>query len=99
MNSDSSDQVAAVAAFRRQYSGHHDNADQSVKKCSGQHPTSPGNPLGIPHDINKFYMSSLLNLNQASSIKDVDLVHHQGKICILVILVEVDTSNWKGKFA
>ena len=27
-------------------------------------------PMGMPHDMNKFYMSSLLNLNQTQTSKE-----------------------------
>ena len=39
------------------------NAAAAAKKFSSS-------PMGMPHDMNKFYMSSLLNLNQTQTSKE-----------------------------
>ena len=86
MNSDSSHQaaVAAVQSFRRSH--HHGQASMPEADHQVNATTAPvvvaGNataaaakkfsssPMGMPHDMNKFYMSSLLNLNQTQTSKE-----------------------------
>jgi hypothetical protein len=95
MNSDSSHQaaVAAVQSFnRRSHHGqvedhqHHVNvnaASHTGNSITSKKFSSTG-PMGMPggaHDMNKFYMSSLLNLNQTqtTSKENASSSNHQGK--------------------
>ena len=102
MNSDSSHQaaVAAVQSFnRRSHHGqvedhqHHVNVNAAChtgntiasKKFSS---TGPMGMPGVAHDMNKFYMSSLLNLNQTqtTSKENASASNHQGKyVCLLCL--------------
>ena len=95
MNSDSSHQaaVAAVQSFnRRSHHGqvedhqHHVNVNAAChtgNSIASKKFSSTG-PMGMPggaHDMNKFYMSSLLNLNQTqtTSKENASSSNHQGK--------------------
>ena len=95
MNSDSSHQaaVAAVQSFNRR--SHHGQAEDHQHHVNVNAAGHTGNtiankkfsstgPMGVPgvaHDMNKFYMSSLLNLNQTqtTSKENASVSNHQGK--------------------
>ena len=102
MNSDSSHQaaVAAVQSFnRRSHHGqvedhqHHVNVNAAChtgNTIASKKFSSTG-PMGMPggaHDMNKFYMSSLLNLNQTqtTSKENASASNHQGKYFCLFCL-------------
>ena len=121
MNSDSSHQaaVAAVQSFnRRSHHGqvedhqHHVNVNAAChtgNTIASKKFSSTG-PMGMPggtHDMNKFYMSSLLNLNQTqtTSKENASASNHQGKyfclFCLdhLLIWIYVKQSTDEGTIA